>query len=101
MTINELKFTQAELDAKSITALADRPALSAAELKERLDSCDIRLRLNGLIDGLSRVMVFAETNTAAVVEAVAIHGEEGRFFALFLDSGRIFCGNAAELTEWL
>lgn len=49
---SELKFTQQELDAKSITALDDRPALSAEEMKERLDSGDIRIRLNALLDAL-------------------------------------------------
>lgn len=49
---SDLKFTPAELEAKSITALADRPALSAAEMKERLDSSDLRLRFNALLERL-------------------------------------------------
>ena len=53
MNITDLKFTQEELDAKRITVLADRPVLSAAQLKERLDSSDIRLKLNALIDLLA------------------------------------------------
>ncbi len=53
MNIIDLKFTAEELEAKSITALADRPALSAAQLKERLDSGDIRVKFNALIDFLS------------------------------------------------
>jgi hypothetical protein len=48
----DLKFTQEELERKSITALADRPELSAAEMKERLDSGDIRIRFNALLDRL-------------------------------------------------
>ena len=48
----DLKFNQQELDRKSVVALADRPELSAAEMKERLDSGDIRLRLNALLDQL-------------------------------------------------
>ena len=48
----DLKFTQQELDDKSITTLADRPELSAAAMKERLDSGDIRLRFNALLDRL-------------------------------------------------
>lgn len=48
----DLKFTQQELDDKSITALADRPELSAAAMKERLDSGDIRVRFNALLDRL-------------------------------------------------
>ena len=51
-SFTELKFTQQELDAKSIVALADRPALSGAEMKERLDSGDIRVRFNALLDRL-------------------------------------------------
>lgn len=53
MTLQDLKFTAEELSAKSITALADRPDLSAAQLKERLDSGDIRVKFNALIDYLS------------------------------------------------
>ena len=53
MSITDLKFTAEELAAKSITDLADRPALSAAQLKERLDSGDIRIKFNALIDHLS------------------------------------------------
>ena len=49
MSFAHLKFTQEELDAKCITSLADRPALSAAQLKERLDSGDIRVRFNALL----------------------------------------------------
>ena len=50
--LEDLKFTPSELEAKSVTALADRPLLSAAEMKERLDSSDIRLRFNALLDRL-------------------------------------------------
>ncbi len=56
MSISDLKFTQAEMTAKSVTALADRPALSAAEMKERLDSGDIRVKFNALIDYLAAVL---------------------------------------------
>ena len=49
MTWSALKFTPEELEAKRITALADRPVLSAAELKQRLDSCDLRERFNLLL----------------------------------------------------
>lgn len=48
----DLKFTQHEMDGKSIVALADRPELSAAAMKERLDSGDIRVRFNALLDQL-------------------------------------------------
>ena len=51
-SFTELKFTQQELDAKSIVALAARPALSGAEMKERMDSGDIRVRFNALLDRL-------------------------------------------------
>lgn len=53
---SELKFTQQELDAKNITGLADRPQLSAEEMKERLDSGDVRVRLNALLDALETVL---------------------------------------------
>ena len=49
---NDLKFGPQELEAKSISTLADRPNLSADQLKERLDSGDIRLRFNQLLDRL-------------------------------------------------
>ena len=47
-----LKFGPQEMEAKSIVSLADRPNISAEELKERLDSGDIRLRFNQLLDRL-------------------------------------------------
>ena len=50
MTWSELKFTPEELAAKQITTLADRPALSAAEMKLRLDCCDVRERFNRLLE---------------------------------------------------
>lgn len=49
---NDLKFGPQEMEAKSISTLADRPNLSADQLKERLDSGDIRLRFNQLLDRL-------------------------------------------------
>ena len=57
---SELKFTQQELDAKNITDLADRPVLSAAEMKLRLDSGDIRERLNALLDALDEAVLNGE-----------------------------------------
>ncbi len=57
---SELKFTQQELDAKNITGLADRPALSAEEMKQRLDSGDIRVRLNALLDALDAAVADGE-----------------------------------------
>lgn len=53
MNITDLKFTPEEIAAKSIETLADRPELSAAEMKARLDSGDIRERFNALIDHLA------------------------------------------------
>lgn len=49
---NNLKFGTQEMQAKSISTLADRPNISAEELKSRLDSGDIRLRFNQLLDHL-------------------------------------------------
>ncbi len=49
---NNLKFGPQEMEAKSISTLADRPNISAEELKTRLDSGDIRLRFNQLLDRL-------------------------------------------------
>lgn len=57
---SDLKFTQQELDAKNITDLADRPNLSAAEMKERLDSTDIRVRLNALLDRMDAMFANQE-----------------------------------------
>lgn len=53
MNVTDLKFTADEIAAKSIQTLADRPELSAAEMKERLDSGDIRTKFNALIDYLA------------------------------------------------
>lgn len=49
---NDLKFDAQEIEAKSISTLADRPNIAAEELKARLDSGDIRLRFNQLLDQL-------------------------------------------------
>ncbi len=49
---NNLKFGPQEMEAKSVSTLADRPNISAEELKTRLDSTDIRLRFNQLLDRL-------------------------------------------------
>ncbi len=57
---SDLKFTQQELDAKNITDLADRPNLSAAEMKERLDSTDIRVRINALLDRMDAMFANQE-----------------------------------------
>ncbi len=57
---SDLKFTQQELDAKNITDLDDRPNLSAAEMKERLDSTDIRVRLNALLDRMDAMFANQE-----------------------------------------
>ncbi len=54
MNITDLKFTPEEIAAKSIENLADRPELSAAEMKARLDSCDIREKFNALLDYLAQ-----------------------------------------------
>lgn len=47
-----LKFTQQEMDARDVLSLADRPIITANEMKRRLDSGDIRLRFNALLDQL-------------------------------------------------
>ena len=110
MSISDLKFTEAEMAAKSVTALADRPALSAAEMKERLDSGDIRVRLNAVVDGVQaeltdlgthrqQLMVFEAADANAVAAATAAHGTDGRFFAFFLNNGKMFFGNAATLQK--
>lgn len=49
---NNLKFSSQEMESKSISTLADRPKISAEEMKARLDSGDIRLRFNQLLDRL-------------------------------------------------
>ena len=49
---NDLKFDSQEMVAKSVSTLADRPNISAEELKFRLDSGDIRLRFNQLLNRL-------------------------------------------------
>ncbi len=54
MNITDLKFTPEEIAAKRIETLADRPELSAAEMKARLDSGDIREKFNALIDYLAQ-----------------------------------------------
>lgn len=107
MSMSDLKFTEEQLAAKSITALDDRPDLSADELKERLDSCDIREAYNGLIDQVETelgeyqdtLMVFQTMNLGAVISAMERIGKTQRFFAFFLDTGEIFCGTAVELQQ--
>ncbi len=56
MSLENLCFTEEEIQAKSITSLADRPELSAEEMKYRLDSGDIRLRFNALIEQLESML---------------------------------------------
>ncbi len=53
---SDLKFTPAELEAKDIIGLDDCPQLSADEMKERLDSGDVRERLNALLDVLDETL---------------------------------------------
>lgn len=105
MSVKNLKFTEAEMAAKSITALDDRPALSAAEMKERLDSGDIRVKLNGLVDAVAdhqnSLMVFDRCDMLAAVVALQTHPEGGNFFAFFLDTGKTFFGNATQLQEMI
>lgn len=109
MSISNLKFKEEEIAAKSITSLADRPAISAAEMKERLDSGDIRTRMNGLIDeiepaittvsdhNLNRLIVFPTKNVDAILAAMRIFGNDTKFFGFFLDCGKTFYGTAIEL----
>lgn len=109
MSISDLRYSEEEIAAKSITSLADRPALSAAEMKERLDSGDIRNKMNGLIDaaepvidtvnsnGLQKLIVFPTKNVDAILLAMKIFGYDTKFFGFFLDCGKTFCGTATEL----
>lgn len=108
MSISDLKFTEEQIAAKSITALADRPELSAAELKERLDSCDIRNAFNGLVDEAAvelekaeqhrnQLIVFETTRLLDAISVMQQLGTTQRFFAFFLDTGKTFCGNSVDL----
>lgn len=115
MSLADLKFTEDEMAAKQITSLADRPALSAGELKERFDSGDIRTRLNTVLDALpenfaakealtafqNQLMIFNTLEMAAVSTAMRAHPNGERFFAFFLDTGKIFCGTPADLLHAL
>ena len=53
--ISDIKYTISDLEAKSVTTLADRPAISAADLKFRLDGNDIRTRINLLADAIEEL----------------------------------------------
>lgn len=101
MTLSELKFTEEELAAKSVTALEDRPQLSAAEMKRRLDSGDIRERFNQAMDILQedrkRLFVLDTLDEAAIEELYKTHNDGTRFFAIFLDTGETFFGDLSML----
>ena len=108
MSISDLKFSEQEIAAKNITALADRPDLSAEEMKERLDSGDIRVKYNALIDEmapdyerhvelLKRFYIFETRNIDAVLEVLTITGADLKVIAFFLDTGEMFCGTAQDL----
>ena len=101
MTLSELKFTEEELAAKSVTALEDRPQLSAAEMKAKLDSGDIRERFNQAMDLLQeerkRLFVLEKLDGSVIEKLRKTHGDGIRFFAFFLDSGETFFGDLSAL----
>ena len=103
MTFNKFKFTEEELASKSVIALEDRPNLSAAEMKARLDSGDIRERFNQAMDALQkerkRLFVMDSLNDAALAEINESNADGTRFFAIFLDTGETFFGDLAQLRE--
>lgn len=103
MNLTDLKFTEEEMAAKSVTALEDRPQLSAAQMKAKLDSGDIRERFNQAMDALQkerrRLFVFDTLNEAALSEVLAENPDGTRFFAVLLDRKETFFGNAEELAE--
>ncbi|MBQ7095515.1 MAG: hypothetical protein IJN80_03595 [Clostridia bacterium] len=103
MTLTDLKFTEEELAAKSVIALDDRPQLSAAQMKAKLDSGDIRERFNQTMDILQqdrrRLFVFDSLNEEALSEVKAANPDGTRFFAILLDRKETFFGNAEELEE--
>lgn len=112
MSISDLKFTEEQMASKSVTALADRPALSAAALKERLDSGDIRVRLNAVIDAVmaeqavdathrDQLMVFPRPNEEMRQEMIRRVGEEQRVFLFFTETGQTFWGNALAVADAL
>lgn len=101
MTLKDLKFTEKELASKSIIALEDRPCLSAAEMKARFDSGDIRERFNQAMDLLQeyrkRLFVLERLDRAAIEEIAETNPDETRFFAIFLDTGETFYGSLSQL----
>lgn len=108
MSLSDLKFSEEEMADKSVIALADRPELSAAELKARLDSGDIRERINALIDaledqlgGMTLLDVYDRLGSAASVKALQRHGPDQKFFAFFLNNGGIFCGTVNDMLSMM
>lgn len=103
MNLTDLKFTEEEMANKSVTALEDRPQLSAAEMKAKLDSGDIRERFNRAMDTLEadrrRLFVFDTLDEEALLRVRSANPDGTRFFAIFLDTGVTFFGNAEELAE--
>ncbi len=109
MSISDLKFTEAEMVAKSVTALADRPELSAAELKERMDSGDIRVKMNAVIDDvaakrdleqrrlLNRVVAIETPELSSVVGVASCTPPGERLVVFILSTGKIFYGTSEEL----
>jgi len=112
----EMKFTEEELAGKSVESLADRPARGAAEMKTRLDSCDIREKLNQVLDALdtalaakanqtevqswqNQLLIFNTLEMASVTRAMQLYPGGERFYAFFKDTGKIFCGTAADLAS--
>ncbi len=166
-TFTSVQFTEEELAAKQVTTLPDRPTLSADEMKNRLDSSDIREKLNGLLPALddalaqmqeatdefqtlldsrqtalesrqtalesetgtlgqtlaaaeqtltqvqgavgekadkaateaqlNQLSVFPRLDMACVIKSIQRFPNGERFFAFFLDTGRVFCGTASAL----
>ena len=111
MSLSELKFPEEEMAAQSVTALADRPELSAAELKERLDSGDIRVKINAVLDDLetertlkslrllNRLVVVEDTSISSVTRIMPGIEAGEPLVAFILSTGRIFFGTPEELLE--
>lgn len=78
MSLTDLKITAADYTGKDISGLADRPALTAAQLKARFDALVKDLlagRINGVIDLLAGTGGAAELGTAAGKTVEAELGE--------------------------
>ena len=58
--ISEIKYTISDMAEKDVTVLADRPQISATDLKYRLDSNDIRRRINILADAIEALQAGEE-----------------------------------------